>query len=438
MKLIQAFHPNQTTRMAFVGAGGKTSAIFRLAREMAGNVWVSASAHLAEEQLRLAHSHVVVGSEADIHSSEGVTVFTGPLGKDGRTEGLSFELLESLHRLAEDRQVPLLIEADGSRRKPLKAPAGHEPPIPPFVDTVVVVAGLTGLGQPLDEEWVHRPQRFAALSGLKEGEKITPDALAKALLHPEGGLKNIPPEAKKIALLNQADDLGLAGKGKKLAKELLGKFDAVIVAQLAAEGDNEALAVHQQIGAVVMAAGGSGRLGEPKQLLDWRGEPFIRVVAKTALASGLSPVVVITGAYHESVELALEGLAVKIVHNQAWEEGQSGSVKLGLAAMPEKVGGVLFFLVDQPQIPASLALKLVETHAETLAPIVAPMVDGRRGNPVLFDRAAFPDLMQLAGDVGGRGVFSKHPVTWVPWVEPSAGMDVDTPEDYARLLRYED
>jgi molybdenum cofactor cytidylyltransferase len=66
------------------------------------------------------------------------------------------------------------------------------------------------------------------------------------------------------------------------------------------------------------------------------------------------------------------------------------------------------------------------------------MVDGRRGNPVLFDRATFADLMQLTGDAGGRQVFSKHLVTWVPWVEPSAGMDVDTPEDYARLLKYED
>jgi molybdenum cofactor cytidylyltransferase len=95
-------------------------------------------------------------------------------------------------------------------------------------------------------------------------------------------------------------------------------------------------------------------------------------------------------------------------------------------------------LVDQPQIPADLLRALVDTHASSLAPIVAPMVDGRRGNPVLFDRVTFPDFAGIEGDVGGRAVFSKHPVAWLPWLDASAALDVDTPADYQRLLNYED
>jgi probable selenium-dependent hydroxylase accessory protein YqeC len=113
--------------------------------------------------------------------------------------------MDRLLALADDFRVPLLIEADGSRMRPLKAPGEHEPPIPAFATQVVVVAGLTALGQPLTSDWVHRPERFAALSGLEMGQAITSEAVARALSHLSGGLKNIPAGARRVVLLNQAD-----------------------------------------------------------------------------------------------------------------------------------------------------------------------------------------------------------------------------------------
>jgi len=95
-------------------------------------------------------------------------------------------------------------------------------------------------------------------------------------------------------------------------------------------------------------------------------------------------------------------------------------------------------LADQPHIPIELVKALGEQHAQTLAPVVAPLIDGRRGNPVLFDRVTFDDLLALSGDVGGRAVFAKHGVTYVPWHEASLLLDVDTPEDYQRLKALED
>jgi molybdenum cofactor cytidylyltransferase len=86
-----------------------------------------------------------------------------------------------------------------------------------------------------------------------------------------------------------------------------------------------------------------------------------------------------------------------------------------------------------PQTPASLVRSLVETHAASLAPIVAPLVDGQRGNPVLFDRDTFPELMELSGDVGGRPLFARYPVEWVPWHDSGILADVDTQDDYWRL-----
>ena len=427
-------------QLAFVGAGGKTAALFILARQFDKPVLVTTSTHLATSQAQLGDQHLVFQHASDLKTLDAdkllsVTVITGEGNKD-RLAGLDESTLAELSAFARQHGLPLLIEADGARQLALKAPAEHEPAIPLFVETVVVVAGLSGLGQPLSEDFVHRPERFAELSGLKLGAAVDAPALSRVLSHPEGGLKNIPPGASRIALLNQADTPELEAAARGLAASLLSAFDAVLVAAL--QTSPEIFAVHEPVAGILLAAGGSERLGRPKQLLDWKGRPFVRHIAETALAAGLSPVVVVTGAEAEGVEVALTGLDVLIVRNTSWQEGQSSSVKAGLAALPPKVGAALFLVVDQPQLPVALIDALRAQHAASLAPIVAPQVDGQRSNPVLFDRSTFADFLQLEGDVGGRAIFSKYPAAWLPWLDASLAIDVDRPEDYERLLRQVD
>lgn len=192
----------------------------------------------------------------------------------------------------------------------------------------------------------------------------------------------------------------------------------------------------EQIAGVILAAGESKRLGQPKQLLDWKGKPFVRQVAETALAARLDPVVVVTGAAAAEVSAALDGLPVRIVHNVGWAQGQSSSVKAGLAAVPPQAAAAIFMVVDQPQLPVRLLDALKEHYAEQRPPIIATLVDSKRTNPVLFDRSTFADFDSLEGDTGGRALFSKHQVTWYPWLDTSLAFDVDTPEDYERLLRF--
>ncbi len=443
MKLSDALQLGPLPRLALVGAGGKTSALFALARQLTPPVLLSTSTHLAVRQLAMADQHFVINNAADLAQlnaalPDGTTLLTGPTERHHRTAGLSLEILALVKQLADQHQVPLLIEADGSRRRPLKAPAEHEPPIPDFVDTVIVVAGLHGLNQSLSATHVHRPARFAALAELPEQALIEPAHLARVLQHPAGGLKNIPPTARKIALLNQADTPRQASQAGQLAADLLSSYDSVLVANLKAQQpEDQILAAHQKVAGIVLAGGRAKRLARPKQLLPWRGQTFVQAVAETALQAGLDPVLVVVGAYAEQVESALAGLAVQIVHNPDWAAGQSSSVKAGLAALPPTVGGAVFMLVDQPQIPATLVRQLVTAHATQLPAITAIIVDGRRGNPVLFDRRAFPDLAAVEGDQGGRQVFAKHRPLWLPWHEPSIALDVDTEEDYQRLLAYE-
>jgi CTP:molybdopterin cytidylyltransferase MocA len=106
----------------------------------------------------------------------------------------------------------------------------------------------------------------------------------------------------------------------------------------------------------------------------------------------------------------------------------------GFGGGQEGVGAAIFLLADQPQIPAEVLRALVESHAQNLPTILAPLVlEEKRTNPVLFDRVAFPDLLALTGDIGGRAIFNKHRVEYLPWHDDILLMDVDTPEDYERL-----
>jgi molybdenum cofactor cytidylyltransferase len=434
-------------RLALVGAGGKTTALFRLARQLSPPVLVAGSAHLGQEQASLADRHYIITGKRDLEGLSPppqVALFTGPADEPGKLVGLSPDNLEALYALAEAQQVPLLIEADGSRGLPLKAPAGHEPVIPSFVTGVVVIAGLSGLDRPLEAGWVHRPELFASLSGLSMGQPVSSHSLERVLVHPRGGLKGIPEGVDRVALLNQADDPARRDQARGMAPGLLGPYRAVLVASLNPGGAPPAdgaltqtsiiHAVYERTAGVVLAAGESRRYGAPKQLLDWRGQPLVRHAAQAALRAGLDPVLAVVGAYRDRVIAALERLDVLPVENPRWETGQSSSVKAAVGALPAGVGSAVFLLADQPHIPPALIRDLVDTHAASLAPVVAPRIAGRRANPVLFDRNTFPELLSLSGDVGGRGLFARHPVAWVEWGDPSILLDIDTPEDYQALL----
>lgn len=427
--------------IAFIGAGGKTTALFRLARELPAPVIVTATSHLGIWQIPLADKHIIAETPSALeeieHGMQGVILVTGPIHKD-RTAPVKDRLLDRLHQFCGYYAMPLLIEADGARQKPLKAWAEHEPPIPSIAEQVIQVAGLMGLGQLLNDEIVHRAELFSKLSNVNIGAPITAAGLVRVLTHADGGLKAIQPTARKTALLNQADTPELQSVAHGLAHALIPAYNSVIISSLE---QDRIFAVHEPIAGIVLAAGGSTRFGQSKQLLDWHGQPFVRAVAKNALNAGLWPVVVVTGANSDQVGAAIEGLDVKLVKNDEWSSGQGSSIKAGVISLIQRppksgegVGGSVFLLADQPHVTVAVIRALVEKHAQGLYPIVAPMVIDQRANPVLFDRATFSDLQTLEGDVGGRVLFHKYRVEYLPWHDDRLLLDVDTPEHYQRLI----
>ncbi len=460
MRLIDAIRFSPGMRAAFVGAGGKSTAMFRLAREMLDldkddrrprTVLVTTTTHLGSWQIKLADRYFPVRTPSDWTAfkdspSGGIMLVAGPVQAD-RVGSLHSKYLEALRAIAEERNLPLLIEADGAHLHPLKAPAQHEPVIPGFVTQVIVVAGISGLGKPLSADWVHRPERFGEIAGLQPGDPISEEALQKVLLSDEGGLKDIPPGARKIAMLTQVDHRTRLLPAYQLANTLLAGYDSVIIVSLATpEGRDEAgllanalqqtevLQRIEPVAGVILAAGGSTRFGSPKPLARWRGKPLVSHCVAAALQAGLAPVVVVTGSAGDQVEAVLAGLPVVIQPNGDWQDGLSTSIKAGVRALPSQIGAVIFLHADQPQTSPVLMRKLIELKQTTNAPIISPLVDGSRGNPVLFDRGIFSDLLNLEGDVGGKALFSNYQVEWLPWHDPNQALDIDTPADFQKFL----
>jgi molybdenum cofactor cytidylyltransferase len=266
------------------------------------------------------------------------------------------------------------------------------------------------------------------------------------LLHSDGGLKGIPSGASRWALLNQAKTDEQKSIGFRIADDLLGEYWGAAIADIPHysqwdipsgsqhDPERDVISVRVPVAGVILAAGGARRMGLPKQILHWRGEPLIVHVARAALSVGLDPVVIVTGANVQEVAAAVADLPVEVVHNASWKVGQSTSIKTGLDSLPIITGAVVFLQADQPLVTPALIDALLEAHAGSLHPIVAPLVDGERSSPVLFDRSTFSDLAHIEGDVGGRELFTLYSPRWIEWYDRSVQFDVDTEADYRRLL----
>jgi molybdenum cofactor cytidylyltransferase len=443
MKLIQALRVDTSSKISLVGSGGKTSALIRLAQEWPSQALVAATAHLSKEQVTKFPYHTIWRPDQPQEDTFiKTTVITG--ASDDRTKlcGIDPSLWEHLEKTAEKCGSPLFIESDGSKTKSLKAPTSHEPAIPPWVNHVVVSVGLSVIGKPLDETSVHRPEIYSVLTGLELGKPITLHSIEKMLMHQQGGLKNIPRGARRTVLLNQVDTLKDKSGLPQFEKQLLKHFDSVIIASLMGAGlkngevdfQNEVVRVNERIAGIILAAGNSRRMGQSKALMEWNGTPFVRVCALKAISSGLDPILIVAGEKFNQISSCVKDLPVQVIENLDWNEGQSTSLRVGIKSLPKRIGGAIFLLVDQPQIPITLIRKLVSEHAATMSTIILPESGGRRANPVLFDRKTFQALTEIQGDIGGKVIFSKFPVHPILWFDESILLDIDTPEDYQKLL----
>ncbi len=195
------------------------------------------------------------------------------------------------------------------------------------------------------------------------------------------------------------------------------------------------------IGAILLAAGASARLGQPKQLLRWQGQSLLRRAATTALEAGLSPVVVVVGSGSETMTPELNGLGVTIAVNPDWEIGMGSSLRTGLRKLTEIAfpDGVIVLLCDQPLVTSAHLRTLVTQYATAprpaaVAAVASEYADGVLGPPTLLAAALFPALLALEGAHGARVVIQKLPPESVLRVSfPEGAADIDTVADWGRM-----
>ena len=187
---------------------------------------------------------------------------------------------------------------------------------------------------------------------------------------------------------------------------------------------------------ILLAAGGSARLGRPKQLLPYNGRTLLRHAAETALASACRPIIVVLGAQADALRQELMGLDVRIAENIEWQLGLGSSIHTGLAALKadeSNINGVVLMLCDQPLVTADFLNQLLETHNITLSPVIASEYGGTHGVPAFFSRVLFPELLQLPPEQGAKPIILRHAAETIALPLPVGTIDVDTELDYARL-----
>lgn len=186
------------------------------------------------------------------------------------------------------------------------------------------------------------------------------------------------------------------------------------------------------VATIILAAGSSSRLGEPKQLLTSNGKTLVRQITETALSLKAGPVLVVLGANQALIQTELADLSIQRVENPAWQEGMASSLQAGLNGLPDTpIDSFLVLLTDQPFVTLTLLQELIDTRQKTNRGIVACQYGETDflGVPALFATRYREAFMQLSGDVGARKLIKQHADDCVAVPFPLATVDLDTKQD---------
>lgn len=190
------------------------------------------------------------------------------------------------------------------------------------------------------------------------------------------------------------------------------------------------------IGAVILAAGASSRMGTPKQILQFQGQSLVLRSALAAIDGGCAPVIVVTGASAGAVRSELQKLDVIEAWNAAWASGLASSIRIGIqrvAANPD-IAAVILMVADQPHVRPQVIRDLIGLHEASGRAVVASRYAATAGVPALFTRALFPELLHLPANAGAKQVIEKRAAEAAFIDFEKGSIDIDTPDDFARFV----
>ncbi|MFQ5400812.1 MAG: selenium cofactor biosynthesis protein YqeC [Anaerolineae bacterium] len=449
--IISAFILQPSSLVSIVGGGGKTTLLFALAHAWPGRVVTTTTTRIFTAQMKLS-PEVVFFTAKDaknakkknfapfaVHLSAALDRF-GECLVVGEVAGEKAHGVPPAlpgHLLARPDVDLVLVEADGSRMRPIKAPADHEPVIPPETTLVVPVVGIDALDGRLVDV-AHRPERVASIINYQlsiNNYQLTPADVAALLTHPEGGLKGAPPGARVIPFINKVETPSQLGAARQIARRALHASRIAHVVIGAVKTERPIREVHRRVTAVVLAAGQSRRMGRPKQLLPWGETTVLGQTLRHVRAAAVHDTLVITGHEAEAVAAIAAAHKCRVVHNPDYAAGEMlSSLQTAVRQLPENCAAVLVMLADQPMIEPGTIDHLLEAYWGGQGELIAPVYGGRRGNPVLIGRPYFEELLVLPPGDAPRTLLRRHAdeLHLVPVESDSILRDLDRPEAYER------
>ena len=189
----------------------------------------------------------------------------------------------------------------------------------------------------------------------------------------------------------------------------------------------------RNVAAVILAAGGSSRFGRPKQLLTFEGEPLVRRAARAAAEAGCDPVIVVVGELVDTIRDELQSISTLVVENSEWQRGLGTSIRRGLREVGDSIDAAALLTCDQPLVDKTLIAELIAAHEKTRKPIAASSYANTLGVPALFGRSCFPALLALPDHSGAKTLLTSRPNDVAAVAFEQGAIDIDTPEDFARL-----
>lgn len=432
---------NERELICFVGAGGKTTTMFNLAKELKDlgkKVLISTTTAIFYPEEDQYDEIIVIDNPQNFVfrnniSSASITVIAKEENPIGKLKGIERDLISEIFTKGIFDYI--LVEADGSKRKPIKAPAYYEPVIPRLSTKVVGVIGLDSLYKKIDNKHVHRPEIFCNITNSNMDDIITEEIVLRLITDEKGLFKNNGIVFKKYLFLNKAENKERRKSGfiiKDMIESSNFKIEKIIITSMINKKSYHNVKVN--ITGIILASGFSRRMGKQKLLLEIEETPIVEKVIKSVKASQIDDVILV---YRDArIKSIASEHDIKALYNKKAHRGQSEAIKLGVSNSSKDTDGYMFFVGDQPFLQALVIDKIIDTYKKENKMIVIPKYNNKKGNPVLFSSELKESLLKLDGDIGGRSIIKTIDdvdIAYVQFDDEKLGLDIDTLEEYLAI-----
>ena len=428
--------------LSVVGGGGKTSLIFRIMEELTAvgkKVLITTTTHMAYEPDRpFAEDGDIISIKHNLEE-HGYTIAAALDREKCKISALSEEKMKEITALAD----VILIEADGAKKCPLKVPASWEPVIWKPTDLVIAVAGMDAAGKPI-QEVCHRPENVADFLGKEAEEKLTEEDIVRIVLSTEALRKCVNGREYRV-LLNKADIPGKSQAAESIADRLeeqgihaawgsLREKEYYICGKSETERKRAAQMPSKRVklALIMLAAGNSRRFGSNKLMYEVDGVPMyqrtLRLLQKAAERIPDSRIVVVTQPQYSEIIDVVKETGAEVLFNPKPERGIASSMQIGLE-IAKDADACLFTVSDQPWLTAETIIALYDAFQSENKGMACTIRGEKTGNPCIFSKKYYRELMEITGDKGGKQIIKRYPedVTYLKISDEREQQDVDVP-----------